>query len=134
MSEDGKGGGERWTEGMKNAGERMRSAGAQLAENNRQINLRLIEQAEQNAREAFNALREAAQARSIADVTEIQNRYLQEQGKRGMDQMREIGELIARFGREAVAPVAGQPEGQGSSGSEAAASGPGSQPGGAGGA
>lgn len=101
----------RWTEGWKNAGDQMKNAGQRMAEQNRQLNMRLIEQAEENAREVFNALREAAQAKSLKDVTEVQTRFLREQGKRGMDQLREIGDLIARFGREAVAPAAAEAQG-----------------------
>jgi hypothetical protein len=119
MADNEKGAGGRWSEGLRNAGEQMRNAGARMAENNRAINLRLIEQAEENAREAFQALRQAAEAKSISDVTEIQNRFLRERTQRGMDQMREIGELIARFGREAVAPV--QSDKPDAAGGEAAA-------------
>ena len=97
---------DRMTAPLKNAGEAMRNAGAKAAENSQTINLKVIDQAEQNAREAFNALRAAASARSLSEVMEIQANYVREQSSRGMDQIREIGELIARFGREAVVPGA----------------------------
>ncbi len=104
MAETGKSGADRWNEGLKATGDKLRGAGERLNENSRAINLRMIEQAEENAREAFRAMREAAQATSLKDVADVQARYLRDQGKRGADHMREIGELIVRFGREAVTP------------------------------
>lgn len=96
---------DRMTAPLKNAGEALKNAGAKAAENSQAINLKVIDQAETNAREAFNALRAAAGARSLSEVMEIQANYIREQSSRGMDQVREIGELIAKFGREAVAPA-----------------------------
>ena len=97
---------DRVTGPLKNAGEALKNAGAKAAENSQAINLKVIDQAEQNAREAFNALRAAAGAKSLSEVMEIQSNYIREQSSRGMDQVREIGELIARFGRDAVTPAA----------------------------
>lgn len=100
-----KSGAEGLTKGLKTAGERLRTAGERLAENNRAINLRLIEQAEDNTREAFKALRAAAQAGTLKDVASIRAQYLRDQSKRQVSHMREIGDLISRFGREAVTPA-----------------------------
>ena len=47
---------------------------------------------------------EAAQARDVTDVLRIQGNYLRRQGERSMEQAREIGEMILRFGRDAVTP------------------------------
>lgn len=95
---------DRVTGPLKNAGEAIKNAGAKAAENSQAINLKVLDQAEQNAREAFAALRAAAGAKSLAEVMEVQANYIREQSSRGMDQVREIGELIARFGREAMSP------------------------------
>jgi hypothetical protein len=100
-----KSGAEGLTKGLKDAGERLRTAGERLAGNNRAINLRLIEQAEENTREAFKALRAAAQAATLKDVASIRAQYVRDQGKRQVSHMREIGDLITRFGREAVTPA-----------------------------
>jgi hypothetical protein len=100
-----KSGAEGLTKGLKNAGERLRAAGERVADNNRAINLRLIEQAEENTREAFKALRAAAQAATLKDVASIRAQYVRDQGKRQVSHMREIGDLITRFGREAVTPA-----------------------------
>lgn len=92
-------------EPAKRAGEAMRASGAKMAENSSAIGVKMIDQAENNAHEAFAAMRSAAQAKDLSEVMKIQGDYLREQGKRSMDQAREIGELIMQFGRDAVSPL-----------------------------
>ena len=53
------------------------------------------------------AMREAASAKDLTDVMKIQSDYLRTQSERSMSQAREIGELIMRFGRDAVTPMKG---------------------------
>ena len=89
----------------KRAGEAMKASGQKIAEGGSTIGVKMIDQAETNAREAFAALREAAQAKDISQVMKIQGDYLREQGNRSMTQAREIGELIMQFGRDAVQPL-----------------------------
>ena len=91
----------------RRAGEAMKASGQKVAEGSQTIGVRMIDQAEQNAREAFSAMRDAARARDLSEVMKIQGDYLREQGKRNMDQAREIGELIVQFGKDAVAPMRG---------------------------
>ena len=98
---------ERVVEPAKRAGEAMKASGQKVAEGGATIGTKMIDQAEQNAREAFAAMREAAGAKDISDVMRIQGDYLREQGQRSMSQAREIGELIMQFGRDAVAPLRG---------------------------
>ena len=87
--------------------ERMGEAGRAIADNGSTIGIKMIEQAETNTREAFAAMRAAAEAKDIADVMRIQGEFLREQSSRSMAQAREIGELIMQFGRDAVAPLKG---------------------------
>jgi len=101
---------ERVAEPARRAGEAMRASGQKLAEGGSQIGVTMIDQAETNAREAFAAMRQAAQASDLSEVMRIQGDYLREQGSRSMAQAREIGELIARFGRDAVTPMRGDKE------------------------
>lgn len=89
---------------MRRAGEAMKASGAKAAEGGSQVGLKVIDQAEQNAREAFAAMRAAAGAKDLSEVMRIQGDYLRDQGSRSMAQAREIGELIMRFGRESAAP------------------------------
>lgn len=92
---------------LKSAGEAMRNSGAKAAEGTAAVSLKLIDQAEENARQAFAAMRQAAQSTSLTDVMKVQSEFLREQSNRSMSQAREIGELIMRFGREAMAPMTG---------------------------
>lgn len=89
----------------KRAGEAMKESGQKIAEGGSTIGMKMIDQAEQNAREAFAAMRDAAKAKDLSDVMRIQGDYLREQGTRSVAQAREIGELIVQFGRDAVAPL-----------------------------
>lgn len=91
----------------RRAGEAMRAGGRQAAEGGQAIGLKMLEVAERNTQEAFAAMREAAQARDLAEVMRIQGQFLRGQGERAMTQAREIGEMIVRIGRESVAQPRG---------------------------
>ncbi|UVO52035.1 phasin family protein [Sphingomonas sp. SUN019] len=91
----------------KRAGEAMKESGKKVAEGSQTIGVKMIDQAEQNAREAFSAMRDAAKAKDLSEVMKIQGDYLREQTNRSMNQAREIGELIVQFGKDAVAPMRG---------------------------
>ena len=47
-------------------------------------------------------MRAAAAANNPAEVAQIQGEYLREQGARSLAHAREVGELITRFGRDAM--------------------------------
>lgn len=95
------------TDAMRAAGERMRDAGTAMADQGSQLGLRILSQAEANTQEAFRAMRAAAQASDLNEVMRIQSDYLREQGARSMTQAREVGELIAQFGRNALGQMRG---------------------------
>lgn len=94
-------------EPAQRAGEAIKASGQKVAEGGANIGVRMIDQAEQNAREAFTAMREAAAAKDLSDVMRIQGDYLREQSSRSLAQAKEIGDLIMQFGRDAVAPLRG---------------------------
>ena len=96
-----------FSERLKGAGEAMQASGQKIAEGGSAVTLKMLDQAETNAREAFAAMRQAASARDLSDVMRIQTDFLREQGNRSMAQAREIGELIMQFGRDAVGSVRG---------------------------
>ncbi|BCA62061.1 hypothetical protein HMP09_1295 [Sphingomonas sp. HMP9] len=91
----------------RHAGEAMKESGGKIAEGGATIGKAMIDQAEQNAREAFAAMRDAASAKDLTQVMKIQGDYLREQSQRSMSQAREIGEMIMKFGKDAVAPLRG---------------------------
>uniref|UniRef100_UPI0035CB51BD phasin family protein n=1 Tax=uncultured Sphingomonas sp. TaxID=158754 RepID=UPI0035CB51BD len=92
----------------RKAGEAIRDAGSKMAESSATVGLKMLDQAEANAREAFNAMRAAASAKDLSEVMKIQGDFLRDQGSRSMGQAREISELILQFGRDAVGAVRGE--------------------------
>ena len=91
----------------KRAGEAMKETGGKIAEGGATIGKTMIDQAEQNAREAFAALRAAAGAKDLSEVLKVQGDYLREQSNRSLSQAKEIGELIVKIGQDSVAPLKG---------------------------
>lgn len=99
---------ERIVDPAKKAGEAMKSSGSKLAEGSATVGMKLLDQAEENTRQAFAAMRAAAKAKDLTEVMKVQGDFLREQGGRSMTQAREIGDLILQFGKEAVAPLSGK--------------------------
>ncbi len=95
---------------MRDAGEKMRASGERAAERGTELGMKLLDQAEQNTREAFAAMRKAARARDLSEVMHVQGDYLREQGSRSMAQAREVGEMIANFGRDTLNRMTGRDE------------------------
>ena len=105
----------RATQAFTQAGAAMRQGGQKAMENGSQISLKMIDQAESNAREAFEAMRRAAQAKDLSEVMRVQGEYLRDQGSRSMAQARESSELIMQFGRDSVGAMRGGSGGSGQS-------------------
>ncbi len=89
----------------RRAGEAMRDSGRKAVEGGATISMKLIDQAETNARQAFAALRAAASAKDVSEVMRIQGDYLREQGSRAMEHAREIGDLIVELGKDATSAL-----------------------------
>ena len=87
--------------------DKLRQGATQAAENSAQLSMKVIDHAEENTRQAFNALRAAAKAGGVTELMQVQADYVREQGTRSMAQVREIGEMIASFGRSAMSGVTG---------------------------
>jgi hypothetical protein len=99
---------EQITEPVKKAGKAIKDTGATVAAKSAEINVKVIDHAETNAREAFAAMRAAAGADSMKNLVQIQSDFVKGQSKRSMEQAKEVGELIARFGREAMGAMRGK--------------------------
>ena len=99
---------EKMSEPVKKASEALRDAGSKMTESSSAVGLKMLDQAEANTREAFQAMRAAAGAKDLSEVMKIQGDFIREQGTRSMGQAREIGELIMQFGRDAVSSVRGE--------------------------
>lgn len=92
----------------REAASNAREGIANAASQGSTFGLKMIEHAEHNAREAFNAMRAAAKSKDVSEVLKVQGEYLREQGARSLSQAREVGEMIAQFGRDAIAPLTGR--------------------------
>ncbi len=92
----------------KKAGEAMKSSGSKIAEGGATVGMKLLDQAEENTKQAFAAMRAAASAKDLTEVMKVQGDFLRDQGSRSMTQAREIGDLIVQFGKDAVAPLSGK--------------------------
>ena len=92
----------------KKAGDALRRSSARAAEGGSTVSMKLIDQAERNAREAFAALRAAAGAKDLAEVMKVQGDCLREQSDRNIAQVKEIAELIVQVGKDSVAPLTGK--------------------------
>ncbi len=93
---------------MRDATSRMQQAGSNIADTGAQMSLKMLDQAERNVQEAFRAMRAAAKASDVGEVMRIQSDYMRDQSERAMTQAREIGELIAKFGRTAMGQATGR--------------------------
>ncbi|MES2753287.1 MAG: phasin family protein [Pseudomonadota bacterium] len=98
---------ERLIDPARKAAENVRESIVDAGQNSAAFSMKIIEQAEHNAREAFNAMRAAAKSKDVSEVLRVQGDFLREQGSRSLAQAREIGDLIAQFGRDAIAPLTG---------------------------
>lgn len=88
---------------VKKAGKTVKDAAQKAAANASALNNRVIDHAEENTRAAFAAMRTAASVKSVQELAKIQADYIKEQGARSMTQIREVGDMIAQFGRDAMA-------------------------------
>lgn len=95
---------DRMIDPLRAGGEQLRAASEKFAENTSAVSLKMLDHAQKNATEAFNAMRAAAQASGITQLMEIQANFLREQAQRSMEQAREVGEMIAGFGRAVITP------------------------------
>jgi hypothetical protein len=93
---------------LKAAGEAMKDGAAKAAENSAALSMKVIDHAEENTRQAFAALRAAAKANGLTELMKVQSDFVRDQGTRSMAQVREIGEMIAGFGRQAMSGLSGQ--------------------------
>ncbi|MEK6636574.1 MAG: phasin family protein [Pseudomonadota bacterium] len=95
-------------EPVKKAGMAIRESAERAVKRTTSLNSKVIDHAEANTKEAFAAMRAAAQAKSASDLLKIQTKFVRDQSERSVAQVKEIGELIGKFGRDAIAQVRGK--------------------------
>jgi hypothetical protein len=96
---------EKATESAKKAGKSIKDAATKAASNAAAMNTKVIDHAEENTRAAFAAMRSAASVKSVSELAKIQADFVKEQGARSMTHVREVGDMIAQFGRDAMAAL-----------------------------
>jgi phasin family protein len=90
------------SEPVKKAGMAIRESAERVVKRTSSLNSKVIDHAEANTKEAFAAMRAAADAKSASEIVKIQTKFVRDQSARSVAQVKEIGELIAKFGRDAV--------------------------------
>jgi len=93
---------------IKKAGKSIRESATKAVANTVAINTTVIDHAEANAHEAFAALRKVASAKTVQEVVKVQTEFVKAQSARSTAQVREVGEMIASFGRDAISMLRGK--------------------------
>jgi len=93
---------EKATETVKKAGKSIKESAEKAAANAAALNSKVIDHAEENTRAAFAAMRSAASVKSVQELAKIQTEFVKEQSARSMTHVREVGDMIAQFGRDAM--------------------------------
>jgi phasin family protein len=87
---------------VKKAGQAMNDAAGKAGENASALNSKVIDHAQENTRAAFDALRSAASVKSVQELAQVQSEFLKQAAARSQAQIKEVSDLIAGFGREAM--------------------------------
>jgi phasin family protein len=96
------------SEPVKKAGMAIRESAERAVKRTATLNSKVIDHAEANTKEAFAAMRAVAEAKSAGDFVKIQTKFVRDQSARSVAQVKEIGELIAKFGRDAIDQMRGE--------------------------
>jgi hypothetical protein len=96
------------SEPVKKAGMAIRESAERAVKRTATLNSKVIDHAEANTKEAFAAMRAVAGAKSAGDIVKIQTKFVRDQSARSVAQVKEIGELIAKFGRDAIGQMRGE--------------------------
>lgn len=92
-------------EGFREAGEAFREAGETMGGETRKVALTLVNHAQDNVVYSFEALRDTLQAETFAEAVKIQQHALTEMFRRGIRQMREVGEIVTHSGTKSLKPI-----------------------------
>ncbi len=74
--------------------DKLKDAGEQLSQRQREVMLKLVENAEENISDGFETLRGMIAAGNISDAIKLQNEAVARSVERNMDQVKELGELM----------------------------------------
>ena len=88
---------------VKRAGKSIKEATEKAAAHAAALNGKVLDHAEENTRAAFSAMRSATAVKSVQELAEIQSDFVKDQSARSLTHVREVGDLIAQFGRDTMA-------------------------------
>jgi len=96
---------EQLTQSLKTVSEALKSASERVASSSQEVGLCALRQAEQNTNALFDTLRAMSATKDPRQVGQLYTSFISASAKAHADQLREMGELLARTSREAWAPV-----------------------------
>ena len=83
----------------------LKAASESASARGQEVGLCAIKQAEQNATQMFETLRGMAAAKDPVKVSQLYTQFMSESAEKHAEQLREMGELLAKSSREAWQPV-----------------------------
>jgi hypothetical protein len=94
------------TETWQSVRDALKQAAERISANSREVGLCALKQAEQNSAQLFDTLRAMASTKNPTEVSSLYSRFITESARQHAEQLREMGEILAKSGRESWEPVA----------------------------
>jgi hypothetical protein len=92
-------------EPFKKATSTLKAVQDKALSSSQQINLKMLDIAKQNTTSTLEAMKSFTCASDMSEALSVQQAFVRDQAAAGMAQMREVGDMVAKVGREALAPV-----------------------------
>lgn len=96
---------DRVTDAFSGLGGGFRGFGEEVSAKGRELNVRLIEMAQENTEHGFNAARAVFEAQDMREVFQLQQSAVREGLERSVNQTREIAEMFAQATSAAFKPL-----------------------------
>ena len=93
------------TKSLQSVTETLKAAGERAAAASQEVGQCAIRQAEQNAARLFETLKGMASAKGPAEVSKLYMQFVSESAKKQAEQLREMGELLAKSGGKLWEPI-----------------------------
>ena len=90
---------------VKQVSDALHEASTKTANSNRHITERVMQQAEDNARQLFDTLQTMASTRNPSDIARIYTDFLANSAQKHASQLLEIGQVLAKASRDTWGPV-----------------------------
>jgi hypothetical protein len=97
---------EQLAETWQDVREALQEAAQRISAGSHEVGLCALKQAEQNSAQLFDTLRAMASTKNPTEVASLYSRFITESAQQHAEQLREMGEILAKSGRESWEPVA----------------------------